>query len=42
MNTKTAADYRAAVGASDDEVKLVSKFLGSAPSEAVYKALLLE
>jgi thimet oligopeptidase len=45
LNTKTAADYRAAVlamGASDDEAKLVAKFLGRAPSDAAYKAFLLE
>ena len=45
MNTKTAADYRASVlamGASDDEAKLVAKFLRRAPSEVAYKAFLLE
>ncbi len=45
LNAKTAADYRASVlamGASDDEAKLVAKFLGRAPSEAAYKAFLLE
>jgi thimet oligopeptidase len=45
MNAKTAADYRAsilAMGASDDEAKLVTKFLGRAPNEAAYKAFLLE
>jgi len=45
MNAKTAADYRRdvlAMGASDDEAKLVTKFLGRAPSEAAYKAFLLE
>jgi thimet oligopeptidase len=45
LNPKTAADYRASVlamGASDDEAKLVAKFLGRAPSDAAYKAFLLE
>ena len=45
MNAKTATDYRVAVlarGASDDEAKLVAQFLGRAPSEAAYKAFLLE
>jgi thimet oligopeptidase len=45
MNAKTAAEYRASVlamGASDDEAKLVTKFLGRPPSEAAYKAFLLE
>jgi len=45
MNAKTAADYRSSVlamGASDDEAKLVARFLGRAPSEAAYKAFLLE
>lgn len=45
LNTQTAADYRAAIlapGASDDEAKLVEKFLGRAPSDAAYKAFLLE
>lgn len=45
LNPKTAADYRAAVlamGSSDDEAKLVAKFLGRAPSDAAYKAFLLE
>ena len=45
MNPKTAADYRAAVlamGSSDDEAKLVAKFLGRAPSDAAYKTFLLE
>ena len=45
MNPKTAADYRASVlamGASDDEAKLVAKFLGRPPSDAAYKAFLLE
>ncbi len=45
MNTKTAADYRAAIlvqGASDDEAKLVAKFLGRPPNDAAYKKFLLE
>lgn len=45
LNPKTAADYRAAVlamGSSDDEAKLVAKFLGRTPSDAAYKAFLLE
>jgi thimet oligopeptidase len=45
LNPKTAADYRASVlamGASDDEAKLVERFLGRAPSNAAYKAFLLE
>ena len=45
MNTRTAAEYRAAIlamGSSDDEAKLVTKFLGRAPSETAYKAFLLE
>ena len=45
LNPKTAADYRAAVlamGASDEEARLVSKFLGRAPSDAAYRAFLLE
>jgi thimet oligopeptidase len=45
LNTKTAADYRAAVlapGASEDEAKLVEHFLGRPPSDAAYKAFLLE
>ncbi|MDB4938335.1 MAG: Thimet oligopeptidase [Labilithrix sp.] len=45
LNPKTAADYRASVlamGASDDEAKLVAKFLGRAPSDTAYKAFLLE
>ena len=45
LNTKTAADYRAdvlAMGASDDEVNLVTKFLGRPPSDAAYRAFLLE
>ncbi|MDB5219699.1 MAG: Thimet oligopeptidase [Myxococcaceae bacterium] len=45
LNTKTAADYRAAIlarGASDEEANLVAKFLGRAPNDAAYKAFLLE
>ncbi|MBX3189756.1 MAG: Zn-dependent oligopeptidase [Labilithrix sp.] len=45
MNAKTAADYRASIlaaGASDDEAKLVARFLGRAPSDAAYRAFLLE
>ncbi len=45
LNPQTAADYRAAIlapGASDDEAKLVEKFLGRPPSDAAYKAFLLE
>jgi len=45
MNPKTAADYRAAVlapGASDDEAKLVARFLGRPPNDAAYKAFLLQ
>ena len=45
LNPKTAADYRAAVlamGASDDEAKLITKFLGRPPSDAAYRAFLLE
>ncbi len=45
LNTKTAADYRAAIlsqGAMDEEQNLVAKFLGRPPSDAAYKAFLLE
>lgn len=45
MNPKAAADYRAnilAPGDSDDAAKLVERFLGRPPSEAAYKAFLLE
>jgi thimet oligopeptidase len=45
LNPKTAAEYRAsilAMGASEDEAKLVTKFLGRPPSDAAYKAFLLE
>ncbi|MBX3222017.1 MAG: Zn-dependent oligopeptidase [Labilithrix sp.] len=45
MNPKTAADYRAnilAPGDSDDAAKLVERFLGRSPSDAAYKAFLLE
>jgi thimet oligopeptidase len=43
MNPKTAADYRAAVlapGGSDDEAKMVERFLGRAPSDEAYKRFL--
>jgi thimet oligopeptidase len=45
LNPKTAADYRAAVlamGSSDDEANLVARFLGRAPSDAAYRAFLVE
>ncbi len=45
MNPKTAADYRASIlgsGDSDDAAKLVERFLGRPPSDAAYKAFLLE
>lgn len=45
LNPKTAADYRAAIlapGASDEEAKLVERFLGRPPSDAAYKAFLVE
>lgn len=45
LNAKTAADYRASVlamGSMDEEAKLVTKFLGRPPSNAAYKAFLLE
>jgi len=45
LNTKTAADYRAAIlsqGAMDEEQNLVAKFLGRPPNDAAYKAFLLE
>ena len=45
LNPKTAADYRAAIlskGGSEDETTMVTKFLGRPPSEAAYKAFLLE
>lgn len=45
LNPKTAADYRAAVlapGGTDDEANLVAKFLGRPPSDAAYKAFLVE
>ena len=45
MNPKTAADYRAnilAPGDSDEAAKLVERFLGRPPSDAAYKAFLLE
>ena len=45
LNTKTAADYRSAVlepGGTMDADKLVTKFLGRPPSDAAYKAFLVE
>jgi thimet oligopeptidase len=45
LNPKTAAEYRAAVlapGDSDEAAKLVERFLGRSPSDAAYKAFLLE
>jgi thimet oligopeptidase len=45
LNTKTAADYRAAIlapGGGEDEAKLVARFLGRPPNDAAYKAFLLE
>jgi thimet oligopeptidase len=45
LNEKTAADYRAnilAPGDSEDASKLVERFLGRPPSDAAYKAFLLE
>ena len=45
LNVKTAADYRATIlskGGSEDETAMVTKFLGRAPSDAAYKAFLLE
>ena len=45
LNTKTAAEYRAAIlapGAGDDEAKLVARFLKRPPNDAAYKAFLLE
>ncbi|MBX3197063.1 MAG: Zn-dependent oligopeptidase [Labilithrix sp.] len=45
MNPKTAADYRASIlgsGDSDDAARLVERFLGRPPSDAAYKAFLLE
>jgi thimet oligopeptidase len=45
LNPKTAADYRKnilAPGDNDDADKLVARFLGRPPSEAAYKAFLLE
>ena len=44
-NPKTAADYRAnilAPGDTDEAAKLVERFLGRTPSDAAYKAFLLE
>ncbi len=43
MNPKTAADYRAAIlapGGSDDEARLVARFLGRPPSDEAYKRFL--
>ncbi|HVJ93576.1 MAG TPA: M3 family metallopeptidase, partial [Labilithrix sp.] len=45
MSAKTAADYRATIlapGGSDEAAKLVERFLGRPPSDAAYKAFLLE
>jgi thimet oligopeptidase len=45
MNPKTAAEYRKTIlepGAGEDENALVTRFLGRAPSDAAYKAFLLE
>jgi thimet oligopeptidase len=45
LHAETAAEYRAAIlapGASDDETKLVERFLGRPPNDAAYKAFLLE
>ncbi|MCW5835615.1 MAG: Zn-dependent oligopeptidase [Labilithrix sp.] len=45
MNPKTAADYRASIlgpGDSADAAALVERFLGRPPSDAAYKAFLLE
>lgn len=45
LNPKTAADYRKFVlapGDSEDADKLVARFLGRPPSDAAYKAFLLE
>jgi thimet oligopeptidase len=45
LNPKTAAEYRQAVlapGDSDDANNLVARFLGRPPSDAAYKAFLLE
>lgn len=45
LNAKTAADYRAAIlapGDGEDAAKLVERFLGRPPSDAAYKAFLLE
>lgn len=45
MNPKTAADYRALIlapGDSVDAATLIERFLGRPPSDAAYKALLLE
>jgi thimet oligopeptidase len=45
LNPKTAADYRKMIlapGDSDDAAELVARFLGRPPSDAAYKAFLLE
>lgn len=45
LDPKTAADYRAKIlarGASVSEVEMVTDFLGRPPSDAAYKAMLLE
>jgi thimet oligopeptidase len=45
LNAKTAADYRAKVlapGDGEDAAKLVERFLGRPPSDAAYRAFLLE
>ena len=45
LNPKTAADYRTYVlapGDGDDAAKLVERFLGRPPSDAAYRAFLLE
>jgi thimet oligopeptidase len=45
LDVKTAADYRASIlapGDSDDAAKLVERFLGRPPSDAAYRAFLLE
>ena len=45
LNPKTASEYRAAIlapGGSDDEAKLVEKFLGRPPSDEAYKRFLSE
>jgi len=45
LDAKTAADYRASIlapGDGDDAAKLVERFLGRPPSDAAYRAFLLE